>query len=74
MKSIRHVLWRGALALSLMAVGIGGGLGMPSTEQAAVPACPSGTRTLVADELRGDLPRAQGAILVVLRGPLTPAG
>ncbi|MBK6333086.1 MAG: hypothetical protein IPF45_05530 [Thermomonas sp.] len=31
MKSIQHVLWRGALALGLMVVGLGSGLGMPGT-------------------------------------------
>lgn len=74
MKSIQHVLWRGALALSLMAVGIGSGLGMPSAEQAAVPACPTATRVLIADQLPADPTRAHGTTLVVLRRPLTPAG
>ena len=37
MKSIQHVLWRGALALGLMAVGIGSGLGLPRSGQASSP-------------------------------------
>ena len=75
MKSLQHVLWRGALALSLMAVGIGSGLGMPPVEQTAVPDdCAPEPRALVADEIRGDEARAQGITLVVLRRELTPAG
>ncbi len=37
MKSIQHVLWRGALALGLMAVGIGSGLGLPRGGLASSP-------------------------------------
>ena len=74
MKSIRHVLWRGALAFGLMAVGFGSGLGMPPVEQAALPACPTEARAVIAGHVSGDLLRAQGATPVVLRGPLTPAG
>jgi hypothetical protein len=74
MKSLQHVLWRGALALSLMAVGIGSGLGMPSVERTASPGdCPIETRILVADELPA-IPTGNGTTLVVLRRPLTPAG
>ena len=73
MKSLQHVLWRGALALSLMAVGIGSGIGMPPVEQpAARAACPVAMR-LVADELPAP-PHANGMSLVVLRAPLMPAG
>ena len=73
MKSLQHVLWRGALALSLMAVGIGSGIGMPPVEQTAARAdCPVEMH-LVADELPAP-PHANGMRLVVLRGPLTPAG
>ena len=36
MYSVQHVLWRGALALSLMVVaGVGAGVSTPSEEQAA---------------------------------------
>ena len=73
MKSLQHVLWRGALALSLMAVGIGSGIGMPPVEQtAARDDCLAGMR-LVADE-RPVLADANGMSLVVLRAPLMPAG
>lgn len=73
MKSLQHVLWRGALALSLMAVGIGSGIGMPPVEQTASRGdCPVEVR-LVADELPA-LPGANGATLVMLRRSLTPAG
>ena len=75
MKSLQHVLWRGALALSLMAVGIGSGLGMPPAEQASSPGdCTPEPRALVADEIRADQTLAQGVTLVVLRRELTPAG
>ena len=49
MKSLQHVLWRGALALSLVAAGIGSGLGMPPVERTA-PAdfCPTEARLLAA--------------------------
>jgi hypothetical protein len=30
MKCMQHVLWRGALALGLMMVGIGSGVGLPA--------------------------------------------
>ena len=49
MKSLQHVLWRGALALSLVAAGIGSGLGMPPVERTA-PAdfCTTEARLLAA--------------------------
>ena len=47
MKSIQHVLWRGALALGLMTVGIGSGLGLPRGGQASsLEACASAPRFL----------------------------
>lgn len=30
MKSMQHVLWRGALALGLMMLGVGSGIGLPA--------------------------------------------
>lgn len=75
MKSIQHVLWRGALALSLMAVGIGSGIGMPPVEQATAPAdCTLEARTLVADATGNGHARDRGTTLIVLRRALTPAG
>ena len=77
MKSLQHVLWRGALALSLMAVGVGSGLGMPPAEQATSPGdCTPETRALIADEIRGNPVRDEpaAATVVVVRRPLTPAG
>lgn len=75
MKSIQHVLWRGVLALGLLAVGIGSGLGMPSIEQTASRAdCPPEPRIVVADIAGSDLARAPGIRLIVLRRPLNPAG
>ena len=38
MRSLQHVLWRGAMALSLLALGIGGSFGFRSA-QAEAPAC-----------------------------------
>ena len=38
MRSLQHVLWRGAMALSLLALGIGGSFGF-RTVQAQTPAC-----------------------------------
>jgi hypothetical protein len=46
MNSLRHVFWRGAMALSLMAVGVGSGFGFrdaplqagAATDDCAVPA------------------------------------
>ena len=74
MKSLQQVLWRGVLALSLMAVGVGSGLGMPPVEQVASPAtCPDVTRILVADQLP-TAPLDEDATLIVLHHPLTPAG
>lgn len=68
MKSLQHVLWRGALALSLVAAGIGSGLGMSPAEQAASPeACAAGSRSLVADETPAAPARANATAVIVLR-------
>lgn len=75
MKSLQHVLWRGALALSLMAIGIGTGLGMPPAEQATTPGdCKLEPSALLADEIRGARAGAQGAPLILVRRSLSPAG
>lgn len=67
MKSIQHVLWRGALALSLMAIGIGSGIGMPPVEQAASPDdCSAAPRALVAGEFHTPPGDASGATVMVL--------
>lgn len=75
MKSIQHVLWRGALALGLMAVGLGSGIGMPPAERSASPAdCPLPARALASDQ-PADGQAAPGEVaVIVLRRPLTPAG
>lgn len=75
MKSIQHVLWRGALALALMAVGLGSGLGMPPAERSASPDdCPLPGRALASDRPT-DGQGIQGEVAVfVLRRPLNPAG
>jgi hypothetical protein len=72
MKSIQHVLWRGALALGLMAVGLGSGLGMPPAERSASPTdCPLPARALASDRPAD----GQGEVaVIVLRRPLNPAG
>jgi len=43
MYSLRHVLWRGAMALSLLALGIGGSFGFQqeSMQASQAPACDS---------------------------------
>ena len=76
MKSIQHVLWRGALALSLMAIGVGSGLGMPPVEQVGAPNdCPADTRAVAAVETGSDPVRDSEAItLLVQRRALSPAG
>ena len=73
MKSLQHVLWRGALALSLVAAGIGSGLGMPPVERTA-PAdfCPTEARLLAA--AAAEPARGGRATLVLLRRPANPAG
>ena len=79
MKSLQHVLWRGALALSLLAAGIGSGLGMPPVERTA-PAdfCPTEARLLAAAaaaaESAAEPARGGRATLVLLRRPANPAG
>ena len=75
MKSLQHVLWRGALALSLMAVGIGSGLGMPPAERTApTDDCALEARVLVAEDARSRDARELDTTLIVLRRPLSPAG
>ena len=41
MYSLKHVLWRGAMALSLLALGIGGGFGLQQQplQASQAPAC-----------------------------------
>lgn len=59
MKSLQHVLWRGALALGLMAVGVGSGIGMPPTAalaNAEVPECTRHTRVVVVHGARTERP------------------
>ena len=79
MKSLQHVLWRGALALSLVAAGIGSGLGMPPVERTA-PAdfCPTEARLLAAAaaaaESAAEPARGGRATLVLLRRPANLAG
>ncbi len=79
MKSLQHVLWRGALALSLVAAGIGSGLGMPPVERTA-PAdfCTTEARLLAAAaaaaESAPEPARGARATLVLLRRPANPAG
>ena len=79
MKSLQHVLWRGALALSLVAAGIGSGLGMPPVERTA-PAdfCTTEARLLAAAaaaaESEAEPARGGRATLVLLRRPANPAG
>jgi hypothetical protein len=75
MKSIQQVLWRGALALGLMAVGLGSGIGMPPAERSASPLdCPLPARALASDR-PADNQAAPGEVaVIVLRRPLNPAG
>ena len=79
MKSLQHVLWRGALALSLVAAGIGSGLGMPPVERTApTDFCPTEARLLAAAagaaESAAEPARGGRATLVLLRRPANPAG
>ena len=79
MKSLQHVLWRGALALSLVAAGIGSGLGMPPVERTApADVCPTEARLLAAAaaaaESAAEPARGGRATLVLLRRPANPAG
>jgi hypothetical protein len=74
MKSIQHVLWRGALALSLMAIGIGSGIGMPPAERAdAATACPARSTDVEVAEAR-DAGQPPATLVVLRRRPFTPAG
>lgn len=74
MKSIQQVLWRGALALGLMAVGLGSGIGMPPIERSAsLPAdCPTTPRALADHPPGNSAGQHAGAIFV--RRLISPAG
>lgn len=69
MKSIQHVLWRGALALSLMAVGVGSGIGMPPAATAKRAECLDEARIMVVRGGATALPsRATATAYLVRRG------
>jgi hypothetical protein len=75
MKSIQQVLWRGALALGLMAVGLGSGIGMPPAERSASPAdCPLPARALASDPPVAGYAGQREVAVFVLRRPINPAG
>lgn len=75
MKSIQQVLWRGVLALGLMAVGLGSGIGMPPVERTTSPAdCPLPASALASDPTVAGNTRQREVAVFVLRRPLTPAG
>ena len=60
MKSMQHVLWRGALALALMVVGVGSGISLPATDaQPAASACVGDAPALLVHQqpLRDGAPR-----------------
>ncbi len=74
MKSIQHVLWRGALALSLVAAGIGSSLGMPAAETVAKgDACTATPRVMIVRSTPST-PLPERAIAIMVRRGLTPAG
>lgn len=55
MYSLKHVLWRGVMALSLVALGIGGGFGFQQAplQASQAPACEADSqahKSLVVDE------------------------
>ena len=73
MKSIQHVLWRGALALGLMVVGLGSGLGMPGTGGTAATDCRITLQVSLAGQRHPGLARGC-AVLVVLPPPRKTTG
>ena len=73
MKSIQHVLWRGALALGLMVVGLGSGLGMPGTGGTAATDCRIPPQVSLAGQRHPGLARGC-AVLVVLPPPRKTTG
>ena len=73
MKSIQHVLWRGALALGLMVVGLGSGLGMPGTGGTAATDCLITPQASLAGQRHPGLARGY-AVLVVLPPPRKTTG
>ena len=77
MKSIQHVLWRGALALGLMVVGLGSGLGsglgMPGTGGTAATDCRITPQVSLAGQRHPGLARGC-AVLVVLPPPRKTTG
>jgi len=73
MKSVQHVLWRGALALSLMAVGVGSGIGMPPAATAKSADCPEQTRIMIVRTSATSLPDAANATAFVVRSGISPS-
>lgn len=73
MKSIEHVMWRGALALALTIVGIGSGIGMPPAETGKRAACVEPARVLIVRLLPQALPGHAKATALVIRRGVKPA-
>jgi len=73
MKSIQQVLWRGALALGLMAIGVGTSIGMPPAERAMATDCPIPPPVLLVAQA-SDQGEPPDPLIVLRRRPLTPAG
>lgn len=67
MKTYEHVLWRGALALILMTVGVGSGLVMPPTETPGSTACEDDTRIRIVRTGASGLRDHAGAPAVMVR-------
>lgn len=60
MKTMQHVLWRGALALGLMAIGVASGIGMPPAATAALAGradCPGQARILILQGGQAGIPK-----------------
>ncbi len=76
MKSMQHVLWRGALALGLMAVGIASGIGMPPAAPSAMAVrdgCPGQARILVVHGDPAGAPERVIATAFVVKRHADPA-
>lgn len=71
MRCLQHVLWRGAMALSLVVAGVGSGYGLyetPVRSGQSIEACPEGAIAQSAGKQTKQIDRSSVRVRVLVRG------